>query len=174
MAQNKAPKMHIEGAAQASESEEAARSTATPAQADAPRVDAAEKRANQANATAEASKKKPAVHIASSADEPAAGVSEAAPRNAAPDADGSTTHDAPKPRNPYEWVSRAVPGHEHAVLGGIAGLVIALLIFLVGIWQTVFVTLLVCAGVAFGQYLDGDPKIINLLRRFLAGGTGDE
>ncbi len=65
-------------------------------------------------------------------------------------------------------VQRLVQGHEHAVLGGIAGLVIALLMFLVGFWQTLFICLLVFVGIALGQYLDGDPKIINWIRRLLA------
>ena len=67
------------------------------------------------------------------------------------------------------WVSRTFPGHEHAFWGGVAGLVIAALIFAVGIFQALVVAVLVLAGVAAGQLADGDPKIINALRRFFTG-----
>ncbi|MBP3893970.1 MAG: DUF2273 domain-containing protein [Atopobiaceae bacterium] len=75
---------------------------------------------------------------------------------------------------PYAWISKVAPGHEHAVLGGICGLVFAVLFFVIGFWQTLFVALLVVVGVAFGQYLDGDPRIVNLIRRALTGGMGDD
>jgi uncharacterized membrane protein len=55
-------------------------------------------------------------------------------------------------------------GHEHAFLGGVIGLVIAVLIFIVGIAKTLAITVFVVAGIAVGQLLDGDPKIINALR----------
>lgn len=67
------------------------------------------------------------------------------------------------------WVSRAFPGHEHAFWGGVAGLAVAVLIFTVGIFQALVVALLVLAGVAAGQLADGDPKIINAVRRFFTG-----
>ena len=63
--------------------------------------------------------------------------------------------------------------HFHAVVGGLCGLVAALLIFVIGFWQTLFVSLLVFVGVALGQYLDGDPKIVNLIRQFLSEGRGN-
>lgn len=71
-------------------------------------------------------------------------------------------------------LARIAPGHEHAVLGGICGLVFAVLFFVIGFWKTLFVALLVVVGIAFGQYLDGDPKIVNLIRRALTGGLGDD
>ena len=81
---------------------------------------------------------------------------------------------APEPEEPSEqgrrslsgsanatraWLRRTFPGHENAVLWGIVGFVAAILIFVVGFWQTLFVAILVTVGVSFGQYLDGDPKI---------------
>ena len=78
--------------------------------------------------------------------------------------------DKPASQVAIEWASE----HMHAVIGGIFGLVAALCIFCIGFWKTLFVSLLVCAGIALGQYLDGDPKIINFLRRLLLGGSGDE
>ncbi len=64
------------------------------------------------------------------------------------------------------WVSRTFPGHENAFWGGVAGLVIALLVFWVGVFRALAIAVLVFIGVALGQVADGDPKIINLIRRF--------
>lgn len=69
-------------------------------------------------------------------------------------------------------VAQVFPGHEHAVIGGISGLLVAVLFFLLGFWRTVLVCLLVFCGVAIGQYLDGDPRIVNLVRRALGDGRG--
>ncbi len=69
------------------------------------------------------------------------------------------------------WVSSAFPGHEHAFWGGVFGAVLAVLIFWVGIWKALGVAVLVVVGVAFGQLADGDPKIINLLRRFFTSNS---
>lgn len=68
---------------------------------------------------------------------------------------------------PISWLGARFPGHENAALGGIAGLIVALLIFFVGFWQTLFVALMVCVGIAVGQLLDGDPKIIRALKKLL-------
>ena len=57
-------------------------------------------------------------------------------------------------------------GHENAFWGGVAGLAIALLVFWVGVFRALAVAVLVFIGVALGQVADGDPKIINLIRRF--------
>ena len=75
---------------------------------------------------------------------------------------------------PLAWVERIAPGHVNAVLGGLAGLIVALLVFVVGFWKTLFVCALVVVGVAVGQCLDGDPKIVNKLRQLLADERGDE
>ncbi|MBQ9315377.1 MAG: DUF2273 domain-containing protein [Atopobiaceae bacterium] len=70
-------------------------------------------------------------------------------------------------------LKRLMAEHFHAVVGGVCGLVVAVLIFVVGFWQTLFVSLLAAVGVALGQYLDGDPKIVNLIRRLLSEGRGN-
>ncbi len=59
------------------------------------------------------------------------------------------------------------PGHGNAILWGVIGFLAALLVFLLGFWRTLFIALLVLVGVAFGQYLDGDPKIIRAIMRFV-------
>ena len=66
------------------------------------------------------------------------------------------------------WVSRTFPGHEHAFWGGVAGLLVAVAIFVVGLLQTLVVVALVLAGVACGQALDGDARVIDAVRRFLS------
>jgi uncharacterized membrane protein len=60
------------------------------------------------------------------------------------------------------------PGHSNAVIFGVLGVVVALLIFWVGFFQALFVALMATAGVAFGQWLDGDPRIINAVKHLLA------
>ncbi len=77
-------------------------------------------------------------------------------------------------RQATTWLSRTFPGHEHAVLGGACGLVAALMVFVVGFWQMLFVSLVVLVGIALGQFLDGDPKIVNFIRRVLADGRNNE
>ena len=62
------------------------------------------------------------------------------------------------------WVSRTFPGHEKAFWGGVIGLLVALVFFAIGFWRTLVIAVLVVAGVAAGQVLDGDPKIVNALR----------
>lgn len=62
------------------------------------------------------------------------------------------------------WVERTFPGHRNAFWGGVAGLVVALLVFAIGILRTLLIALLVVAGVAVGQVADGDPRILNALR----------
>lgn len=192
MTQKKAPKMRIEGAPQTFEpkasaaDERAAERVDTPAAVTAKvETSAPEKAADVTNPKEEQSpkaaqasethKKKPTVHIDAQADpEPASQGNASHATGASAGAAASGKEGSASARTPYAWVSRIVPGHEHALLGGLAGLLIALLIFVVGFWQTVFITLLVFVGIALGQYLDGDPKIINLLRRLIAGGLGDE
>lgn len=60
------------------------------------------------------------------------------------------------------------PKHPHAVYFGLLGLLLALLIFWIGFFPTLLIVLLVVAGVALGQLYDGDPKIINALKRGIA------
>ncbi len=59
------------------------------------------------------------------------------------------------------------PGHGNAILWGVIGFLAALLIFLLGFWRTLFIAFLVLVGVAFGQYLDGDPKIVRALMNLI-------
>ncbi|MCH3968118.1 MAG: DUF2273 domain-containing protein [Atopobiaceae bacterium] len=69
------------------------------------------------------------------------------------------------------WFEEMFPGHGNAVLFALIGLLAAILLFAIGFWQTLLVVILVVAGVAFGQYLDGDPTIINWFKGLADGGT---
>ena len=65
------------------------------------------------------------------------------------------------------WFATTFPHSRNAVLGGIWGLVVALLLFSVGLLKTLVIALLVTIGVACGQYADGDPKLVNLVRELM-------
>ena len=65
------------------------------------------------------------------------------------------------------WLAETFPNSRHAVLGGICGLIAAILLFTIGVVQTLVVVLFVTAGVAAGQFLDGDPKIARALQSLL-------
>jgi uncharacterized membrane protein len=48
-------------------------------------------------------------------------------------------------------------------LGGVIALVVALLVFIIGLPRMLLICLLVVVGVALGQVVDGDPKIIRAI-----------
>ena len=66
------------------------------------------------------------------------------------------------------WSKRTFPGPETAVIFGLIGLIAAILIFIVGIWRALIIALFVVVGVALGQVVDGDPKILRAVRRFIS------
>lgn len=70
-------------------------------------------------------------------------------------------------------VTNLTRGHDYALLGGLAGLIVAILMFTVGFWQTLVIVLLVLVGVAVGQLIDGDPKIINFVRNLFEQESGN-
>jgi uncharacterized membrane protein len=98
--------------------------------------------------------------------------------------DGRDSHDAPdaeQQRTVAENISRMgsatrgflssiAPGHEHAVLCGVLGLLVACLVFWIGIPRTLVLCLFGFAGVAVGQALDGDPKILKAIVRLVNHG----
>ena len=131
---------------------------------EAPRADevAADASATKAEKTA-----KPKAKVAADSEPPKT--------KAAPASESSRTDedDVARRTGLTGWVAQVFPGHEHAVIGGLAGLLVAVLFFLLGFWRTVLVCLLVSFGVAVGQYLDGDPKMVDLIRRALGDGRGN-
>ena len=44
------------------------------------------------------------------------------------------------------------------------GLVAAIAFLVLGVWYTAVIAVFVLVGVAVGQVVDGDPKILNLIR----------
>lgn len=68
----------------------------------------------------------------------------------------------------FAWVRRTFPGHEHAFWGGVLGFITALLFLALGPWRALVIVVLVIVGVAVGQTLDGDSKIMDLLRRLFS------
>lgn len=69
------------------------------------------------------------------------------------------------------WVKRTFPGHERAVYGALLGLVLALLIFAIGIGRALVIALFVAIGALIGQCLDGDTRIVNALRKLFSDGN---
>lgn len=66
------------------------------------------------------------------------------------------------------WVGKTFPGHENAFWGGVFGLVAAVVLLAFGILKTLIVVVLVVAGIAVGQLVDGDPKLIRALQRLFS------
>lgn len=75
-------------------------------------------------------------------------------------------------RSLRQWLTETFPGHENAVLFGFLGFVLAVLIFIIGFWRTLFIALVVLLGVAVGQQFDGDPKIFNAIRNLVRENRG--
>ena len=99
-----------------------------------------------------------------------AGVPAGEPHGAAAPAAPAPTQDGP--HGDYlaragSWLAETFPNSRHAVIGGLCGLVVALLIFAIGLPRTLLIALLVTCGVACGQYLDGDPKIARAIQNLL-------
>lgn len=110
-------------------------------------------------------------------EDPASGE-EAAGEEAAgeePAADKAEAIQAATPAAPAEargfsaWLTLNFPGHEHAVLGGVCGLAIALLVFAIGVARVLFMLVCITIGVLIGQYLDGDDRIVRVIRSLLGG-----
>lgn len=67
------------------------------------------------------------------------------------------------------WVRRTFPGHVHAFWGAVLAIVVALLTFAIGLPRMLVIAILVVIGIALGQVLDGDPKIIRTIRDLFSG-----
>ena len=70
------------------------------------------------------------------------------------------------------WVHRTFPGHEYAFMGAMLALVLAGLVFAIGIVRVLFICVLVVVGIAVGQLFDGDPKIIRAVRNLFSNDQG--
>lgn len=59
--------------------------------------------------------------------------------------------------------------HPHATLYGLLGLVLAVLILIIGLWDTIVIALFVGVGTVIGQMVDGDNALVNCVKRWLDG-----
>ena len=55
--------------------------------------------------------------------------------------------------------------HPHATLYGILGFALAVLILVIGLWDTIVIAVFVGIGVVIGQMRDGDNAVVNFIRR---------
>lgn len=94
------------------------------------------------------------------------GASAAAAADNATDATGA----APEPGafvRASQWLDQTFPHSRNAVLGGLCGLAVAILLFTIGIFKTLVIAILVVAGVALGQFADGDPKLVHIVEKLI-------
>ncbi len=66
-----------------------------------------------------------------------------------------------------QWFEQTFPHSKNAVIGGLCGLLAALLLFSIGLFKTLVIAVLVLVGVAAGQYLDGDPKLVKAVQNLM-------
>lgn len=128
----------------------------------------------------EEKKARPATHI-ESADEAAEKVAESVEQTTetacennksqgASDTSGESA--SPEPgqsgiKRLVEWFDTTFPHNKGAVIGGILGLAVALLLFAIGLFKTLLIVVLILIGVAAGQYIDGDPKLVRMAQKFI-------
>lgn len=56
-------------------------------------------------------------------------------------------------------------GREHACLGAVVGLIVAFCIFSLGFLKTLIIAICVGLGIAFGQYIDGNPRMLSIVKK---------
>lgn len=64
---------------------------------------------------------------------------------------------------------RYADAHPHTVLYGCIGLVLAVLILWLGLWDTIVIAIFVGVGAAMGQLRDGDGGIYRFFNRLFGG-----
>lgn len=101
------------------------------------------------------------------------GTSAAAAADSATDATGAAPEPAAAAPEPgafvraSQWLDQTFPHSRNAVLGGLCGLAVAILLFTIGIFKTLVIAILVVAGVALGQFADGDPKLVHIVEKLI-------
>ena len=70
-------------------------------------------------------------------------------------------------RKATTWLGKTFPGKSNAILFACLGLVAALAFIVIGFWRSLLLIIFVVSGYAFGQSLDGNPTIINTVKRTL-------
>lgn len=64
---------------------------------------------------------------------------------------------------------RYAHSHPYTVFYGVVGLVLAVLILTLGLWDTIVIAVFAIVGAMIGQIRDGDNSIVNFFRRMLGG-----
>lgn len=82
------------------------------------------------------------------------------------------TKDTRANAGPIAWFKKTFPTKPYTVLGALAGLILALLIFSIGFLKAIFVAICIAIGVAVGQYFDGNPKLITFVKRIFSDNRG--
>lgn len=174
--ETKAPKVKIEATAELPEEE-----LRDEVLADAQVEEGVEENATSEEVAGEAEEAGAAVAV----DE---GGADDVPADAAPDA-ASEPEPAPEPaeapavpapvasvpaatRGFSAWLTLNFPGYEHTALGAFTGLVLALLVFAIGVWRVVFIAAMVTGGAVIGSFFDGESGIRRAIRRLLGGNKG--
>lgn len=99
-----------------------------------------------------------------------AGATTAESANPASANSTASTNAAPEPgafARASQWLDETFPHSKNAVLGGLCGLAVAILLFTIGIFKTLVIAILVVAGVALGQFADGDPKLVRIVEKLI-------
>lgn len=174
--ETKAPKVKIEATAELPEEE-----PRDEVLADAQVEEGVEEKAASEQVAGEAEEAGAAVAV----DE---GGADDVPADAAPDA-ASEPESAPEPaeapaapapvasvpaatRGFSAWLTLNFPGYEHTALGAFTGLVLALLVFAIGVWRVVFIAAMITGGAVIGSFFDGESGIRRAIRRMLGGNKG--
>lgn len=110
---------------------------------------------------------RPTVKLEQNVEPAAAAKAQEAPKEAAPADEGTKQKHVHPVEAVQGWIHATFPGHENAVLCGFAGFLIALLLFIIGFWATLLLVVCITIGVAIGQELDGDPKIVTFFKNLL-------
>lgn len=111
-------------------------------------------------------------HVALEPEKPASAADPASAANAAnaaeptPAAAGDAREEGAFARA-SRWLAETFPNSRHAVIGGLIGLLVAILLFTIGLIKTLVIAILVTVGVACGQYVDGDPKLVRIVEKLI-------
>ena len=60
------------------------------------------------------------------------------------------------------------------ILGGVLGLVLAILFLTLGFWRTILILILVGGGIAAGSFLDRGQRLMDVVGRFFPGSASDD
>lgn len=67
------------------------------------------------------------------------------------------------------WMLAVADAHPHTVLYGGIGLLLAILILAVGLWDTIVLAIFTGVGAAIGQMRDGESGVVDFFSRLFGG-----